>query len=117
MIIDINSIFDELVDYSFHHLTEVKAVVDNKVKCIDGELIEFIDPVDDLIFEYDEVVILAQKTSSVELKSILSGLEDNQKELIEEFERRIRVADKNGFYLTYAVLVNDVVEPVVDFSF
>lgn len=85
MLVDLDLIFDDKIGYGFYHKTEVKAVIGDKVKCIDDEVIEFYEDVECSMHEYDDIIILQEKESESELKAFKEYLiYENINHLIEK---------------------------------
>jgi len=79
MLIDTDLLFDELEGYAFYHKCEVKAAIDEKVKCEDGEVLEFYEDIDYVFDEFDEVIVFKRKQTLQELESFKNYIEENDK--------------------------------------
>jgi hypothetical protein len=117
MLIDTDLLFDELVGYEFYHKSEVKAVIDEKVKCDDGEVLEFYESVEYIIEEYDDLIIMKRKQTIQELIEFKEYLnEKSDLELIESVDTQIKEAQQNGAYEAFACLHNDTIYDLYSFS-
>ncbi|MGB5855286.1 MAG: hypothetical protein WBH20_08525 [Oceanisphaera sp.] len=117
MLIDLDLVYDDLIGYAFYHRTEVKAVIGDKVKCADDEVIEFYDDVEFSISDFDDIVILEKKETIAELESFIDFLMDNDgDDLVEIAKSKIEKAKPTGVHLSYIALCNDEVFDIYDFS-
>lgn len=132
-------IFDEIIGHELYHKTKVKAVIGDKVKCMDDELIEFYEDVEWAVNEYDDIIILKNKESESELKTLKELLSiENKKELLEsdncnllgyeslapedikflteQVNWKLEVAIRNGFFTSYVAVCNNKCFGVYSFS-
>ncbi|CAM3820103.1 MULTISPECIES: hypothetical protein [Pseudoalteromonas] len=108
MLIDTDLLFDDLVGFEFYHQCEVKAVIDDKVKCDDGEILEFYENIEYLIEEYDQILILKKRQTLEDQEGFKSFLiERNNSELLKSVEANIEVARRDGVYETFACVHDD----------
>lgn len=117
MFIDLDLIFDDLIGYAFYHKTEVSAVIGDKIKCADGEVVEFFDNVEYSIDDFDEIVIFEKKETVAELEEFLKFLvENNNNDLVKTVKGKIEEANRSGIYRSYIALCNDEIYHIYDFS-
>ena len=110
-------LFDELIGYEFYHKAEVTAVIEDKVKCEDGAVLEFMEDVSYAIDEFDELIVLRKRQTVEELSEFKEFLmERDETNLIESIERQIDVAKEKGVYTTYACICNDTFYDLFSFT-
>ena len=108
MLIDTDLIFDEIQGYEFYHKCEVKAVIDDKVKGEDGEILEFYENIEYLIEEFDEVIVLRKKLTLMELEDFRDYIEKKGDiKILKTIDKQIEEAKLAGAYITFACLHND----------
>lgn len=118
MLIDTDLLFDELEGYAFFHKCEVKAVIDEKVKCEDGEVLEFYEDMEYILDEFDEIIVLKKKQTLNDLEAFKAFLiETNKNELIASVESSIEIARRDGAYETFACVHDDTFYDLHGFSF
>lgn len=118
MLIDTDLLFDDLVGFEFYHQCEVKAVIDDKVKCDDGEILEFYENIEYLIEKYDQILILKRRQTLEDLEGFKSFLiERNNSELLKSVEANIEVARRVGVYETFACVHDDTFYDLHSFSY
>lgn len=117
MLVDLDLIFDDIIGYGFYHKTEVKAVIGDKVKCMDDEVIEFYEDVECSVHEYDDIIILQKKESASELKEFKEYLiAENLNHLIEKVDEKVEIAKREGYFISYMAICNDEALDVYSFS-
>lgn len=105
MLIDTDLLFDDIQGYEFYHKCEVKAVIDDKVKGEDGELLEFYENIEYLIEEFDEVIVLRKKMTLKELEDFRAYLKkQDDTQIIKTIDAQIEDAKINGVYVTFACI-------------
>lgn len=118
MLIDTDVLFDELEGYAFYHKCEVKAVINDKVKCEDGEVLEFYEDIEYIIDEFDEILILKRVHTLQDLERFKSHMNESaDANLLTTLEEHIEIARKDGAYETFACIHNDSFYDLHSFSF
>lgn len=117
MYIDTDLTFDQLEGYAFFHRTEIKAIIEDKIKCIDDEIVEFIDNVEYNLDEGEEIIILEKKETTQELRKFYEFCENQRRsELLPVIAERIKEAELNGAYKDYIAIVDNNVYDVLNFQ-
>lgn len=116
MLIDTDLVFDDLEGYAFFHKAEISAIIEDKVKCADGEIIEFLDSVECSFSEGDEIIILEKKETPEELKSFYNFCKkQGNQEILPLIEKRMDAANEFGVYKSYIALFDDQTYEVYSF--
>lgn len=119
MYVDIDMLFDDLEGYAFQEKTTVSAVIKDSVKCEDDSVLRFYEDIDYSISEYDDLVLLRRRTCIGELRTQKTYFDSNQDErsrdILNEIERRIEIAESTGHYDDYKILCNDSVFDVFEY--
>ena len=118
MLIDLDLFFDDLVDYAFFHKTEVESVIGDRVKCVDGEVLDFYEDVEHLLSEFDDIVVLRRRQSLATLIQLRDFvLTKNLADTVDHIDRLIDIAKREGEVVDYIVIVNDSVMSLHKFSY
>ncbi len=117
MYIDTDLLFDDLVGYEFYHKCEVKAAIGDRLKCEDGEVLEFSEDVEYLMDEYDEIIVFKRKQTVNELEQLKKHCEENGNlDLISYIESNMEIAKRSGAFESYACVHNDTFYDLYAFS-
>lgn len=118
MLIDTDLLFDDLQGYEFYHKCEVKAVIEEKVKGDDGELLEFFDNIENEIEEFDEIIVLRKRMTLHELENLRSYVEkEGDLKIVKSIDFKIEEAKVNGVFTSFACVHNDLFYDLYDFRF
>lgn len=117
MHIDTDLIFDEIVGFEFYHKCEVKAVINDKVKCEDGEILEFYENIEYLVEDYDEIIVLRRKQTTYELEQFKDHcINVGDLTLVSYIEENIEKAKSKGYVESYACIHDDTFYELHSFS-
>lgn len=118
MYVDVGALFDQIFGHELFNLSEVVAVVSDKVKCADGTVLEFLEDVDGQICEGDDILVLRQRLARKELEEVRESMRcKNDWSLDDVLTQQIAEAEREGFSISYSAVVNDEIYPLLDFKF